>query len=115
MTNGVSTIMRDDWTDFVPSYYSYYNSFMRMKRERKRVKRQRLLFLGLVVCAAILFSLLAPFLNSKGEETMLTLWSIANEYKGDRMNTAEFVCDIMAANEMKTSALNVGDLIVIPE
>lgn len=121
--DSISKIMRDDWTDFVPSYYSYYDAFVRMRNEKKKLKKQRRIFF-LVIAIAVLFIIFAPFADSKerNEEMPVycvkegdTLWSIAQKYNGENVSTMEFVYDIKAANDMKSSALSVGELIMIPE
>ena len=121
----ISNALREDWTDFVPSYYSYYDSFLRMRNERRKVKRQRRIFCVIMAAlAAVIFNIYAQPADSKSEDKPMpiyrvnegdTLWSIAREYKSDGVTTMEFVYDIKAANDMKSSALNVGELIMIPE
>ncbi len=43
-----------------------------------------------------------------------TLWSIANDYKGNDVSTGEFVYKIKKANNMKSSEIYQGDVLVIP-
>ena len=44
-----------------------------------------------------------------------TLWSIAAEYKDENESTGDFIYEIKKINEMKTSEIYVGQLLIIPE
>lgn len=42
-----------------------------------------------------------------------TLWSIAEEYKPSWMDTREYIHEIKALNNMTTSSIDIGQLLVI--
>ena len=121
----ISPILYDNWTDNVPSYYSYYDSHMRRKAAKKKLRRERMVFFAvLVTVVAIVLSVMA--INGQSHETYEanllhaveygdTLWSIANTYKGEDVSTGEFVYEIKKINSMKTSEIMPGDLLIIPE
>lgn len=117
----ISKMLVDDWTDFVPSYYSYYATFKKMQREKKRLRRQRKI--ALVIAAFFVMILFG--VRGAGEEKKVqklhcvesgeTLWSVSREYKPESMTTGEFVYELKKANSMETSEIYVGDIIIIPE
>lgn len=121
----ISPILADNWTDNTPSYYSYYNSHMKRKAAKKKLRRERMLFvITMLIAATVVLSIFA--LRPEGRETYDnnrlhaveygdTLWSIANEYKGEGVTTGEFVYEIKKINSLTSSAINVGDLLIIPE
>ncbi len=118
----ISRASYDNWTDYVPMYHSYYKSYKRLQQEKKRTKRQRKIFLFAVILTAVLFLMGAR--NSFGEssEQLIhyvsegdTLWSVAREYKPKGMTTGEYVYKIRKANAMESSAIKIGDEIIIPE
>lgn len=117
----VSVILRDDWTDFVPSYHSYYDSYMKIKKLRRTAARQRRIFAAVLICAAVLalFSVTGrgseaqcgTHVVSRGE----TLWSIAKEYKSENETMDEYLYKLRKANSMENSALKAGESLIIPE
>ncbi len=121
----ISPILSDDWTDNVPQYYSYYNFHMRRKAAKKKLNRERRVFaIVSVLLVMICMSLFAirPESHESYEDNLRhavaygdTLWSIANEYKSDDVSTGEFVYEIKKVNNLKSSNINVGDLLIIPE
>lgn len=121
----LSPILCDNWVDNVPTYYSYYDAHMKRKAAKKKLKKERMLFgavaLILVVVCMSLFAI-RPQSRENYDDNLRhavscgdTLWSIANEYKGDKYSTGEFVYEIKKVNNMSTSGINVGDLLIIPE
>lgn len=124
-SRNISPILCDNWVDNVPSYHSYYNFHMKRKAAKKRLARERGVFcvvsIMLVMLCMMMFSI-----TPKSQETYEnnlrhsvsygdTLWSIANEYKPCDVSTGEFVYEIKEINNMTTSNINVGDLLIIPE
>ncbi len=118
---GISKVSDENWTDYVPSYYSYYATFKKMQREKKKLRRQRQIA---VVIAAFLL-LIFFSIRSAGEEKTVdrlhcvrngeTLWSVSREYKPDNMTTGEYVYELKKANSMETSEIYAGDILIIPE
>lgn len=121
----ISRVMYDNWTDFVPSYHSYYDTYIKMKNERKKAARQRRIFSAVLVVAVILAFVLCPGLKGAGSEGVHTelysvlpgdtLWSIAGKYKPDGVTMDEYLYTLRRANALSSSAINVGDTIIIPE
>ncbi|MGM9551093.1 MAG: LysM peptidoglycan-binding domain-containing protein [Clostridia bacterium] len=121
----ISPILKDNWTDNVPSYYSYYDYHQRRKAAKKKLKRERAIFF--FVAVALAFMCFATFsVSGISRETFTsnlchavesgdTLWSIAEEYKGENVSTGDFVRQLKKINEMKTSEIYVGQLLIIPE
>lgn len=121
----ISRATYDNWTDFVPAYYSYYDSYKRMKNAKKKAARQRRMFSAVLVFAVIFASVLFPGLSTFGSESTDTelyavlpgdtLWSIACEYKPVDATMDEYLYELRKVNSLSTSEINVGDLIIIPE
>lgn len=121
----ISRVMYDNWTDFVPTYHSYYDSYMRMKRERRKIARQRRIFSAAVIFAVIFAFILCPGLRTLGSESTHTelysvlpgdtLWSIACEYKPSDETVDEYLYKLRRANSLSSSEINAGELIIIPE
>ncbi len=121
----ISPILSDNWTDNTPSYYSYYNSHMKRKAAKRKLGRERLIFfVSMIIVVAISMSIFS--LRPEGSESYDdnrvhsvmygdTLWSIANEYKDDNQSTGEFVYEIRKINSLTTAAINVGDVLIIPD
>ena len=117
----ISPVFCDNWTDHVPSYYSYYDSYVRMKKEKKKTLRQRLIFTAALVMALIIFAAAPGFGKSEGTPLSEhyvkegdTLWSIASEYKPEGRRVDEFVYDIKKLNGLESSMINAGAVLVIP-
>lgn len=121
----ISSVTYDNWTDFVPSYHSYYDTYMKIKKLRKKAARQRMAFFAIVtvlICVAVVF---LGGKSSYGSENIYvsehvvsygdTLWSIAKEYKPDSVTMDEYLYKLRRANSMTSSAINVGDVLIIPE
>lgn len=120
----ISPILSEDWTDNVPSYYSYFNFHEKRKAAKKRLMKERLVFF--TVCTMLVCLCLSYFtISSQSSETYAdcpthavvygeTLWSIANEYKSEDCSTGEFVYMIKKANDLTTSSISAGDVLVIP-
>lgn len=120
----ISPILADDWMDNVPSYYSYIDFHNKRKAAKKQLKKERRVFF--TVCAILVCLCMSYFtINSHSSETYVncpshavvygeTLWSIANEYKGESMSTGEFIYKIKKANNLETSSISAGDVLVIP-
>ncbi|MBQ8002066.1 MAG: LysM peptidoglycan-binding domain-containing protein [Clostridia bacterium] len=120
----LSPILNDDWTDHVPSYHSYLDFHKRRKAAKKRLMKERMVFF--TVCTIMVCLCLSYFtISSQSSETYVncpshavsygeTLWSIANEYKDDNCSTGEFIYKIKKANNLTTSSINAGDVLVIP-
>ncbi len=121
----ISPILADNWTDNVPSYYSYYDSHMRRKAAKKKLRRERMLFWGvllMVVCALMSVLTIQGQGQDNYEDNPLhavtygdTLWSIAEEYKDENDSIREFIYEIKKINNMRTSEIKPGDLLIIPE
>lgn len=121
----ISPVLADDWTDKVPTYYSHYNYHMRRKAARKQLKKERYAFI--FVCAVLVCILMMTFsLSTQSRETYAsnishsviygeTLWEIANEYKSDDVTTGVFVHQIRKINNLKSSEIKAGDVLIIPE
>lgn len=120
-----SPVLAENWVDNVPTYYSYYNFHMRRKAAKKKLHRERMLFAAISVLVSIVCMFLFALRPMSREtydnniryavESGDTLWSIANEYKDENTSTGEFVYEIKKINGLSSSAINVGDLIIIPE
>ena len=120
----ISPILADDWTDNVPSYYSYIEFHKKRKAAKKQLMKERMIFVtvcALLVCLCMSYFTIIP----ESRETYAdcpayavtygdTLWSIANEYKSEDMSTGEFVYMIKKANDLTTSEINAGDVLLIP-
>lgn len=118
----ISRASYDNWTDYVPAYHSYYKSFKKMQMEKKKTKRQRQAVVITAVFAAIVMFLSGgvSFGRSESKDAYCvtkgdTLWSVAREYKPNGMTTGEYVYKIRRANNMNTSEIKVGDVLIIPE
>ncbi len=121
----ISPILKDDWTDNVPQYYSYYDFHMKRKQAKAKLKKERMLLVlvsvfMVFVCMSI--SAIRPESRENYENNLRhavssgdTLWSIAKEYKAENVSTSEFVYKIKKTNNMTSSDINVGDLLIIPE
>ena len=117
----ISPVFCDNWTDYVPTYYSYYDSYVRMKKEKKKTMRQRMLFAAAIVIAIVIFMAADTFGKTSGEplaehcvEAGDTLWSIALEYKPEGRRVDEFVYDIKKLNDLKSSVIIAGEILTIP-
>lgn len=120
----ISPILADDWMDNVPSYHSYIEFHNKRKAAKKQLKRERMMFF--TVCAILVCMCMSYFtIRPESRETYTdcpthavmygdTLWSIANEYKSEDVSTGEFVYMIKKANDMSTSEISAGDVLVIP-
>lgn len=120
----VSPILADDWMDNVPSYYSYFEFHKKRKAAKKKLMQERLVFFTvcvLLVCMCMSYFTIRP----ESRETYVscptyavsygdTLWSIASEYKSDNVSTGEFVYMIKKANDLNSSEIAAGDVLVIP-
>ncbi len=121
----ISPILADDWTDNVPSYYSYYNFHQRRKAAKKRLARERMVFftvMALLICLCMSYFTIRPESSQTYADCPThavvygdTLWSIANEYKGDNVSTGEFVYKIKKVNNLLTAEISAGDILVIPQ
>lgn len=121
----ISPILKDDWTDNVPQYYSHYNFHIKRKRAKAKLRRERILFSLVSICVVFLclsIFTLRPSSCETYENNIChavtagdTLWSIAKEYKGDKVSTPEFVYEIKKINNLASSDINIGDLLIIPE
>lgn len=121
----ISPILADDWTDNVPLYHSYYDFHMKRKAAKRRLMKERAIFVVtsiLIVCLCMSFFMLRP----ESVETYATnpchavsygdtLWSIAKEYKSENESTRDFVYEIRKINNLKTSEIKAGDVLIIPE
>jgi nucleoid-associated protein YgaU len=98
---------------------------MKIKKLRKKAARQRMAFFAIVtvlICVAVVF---LGGKSSYGSENIYvsehvvsygdTLWSIAKEYKPDSVTMDEYLYKLRRANSMTSSAINVGDVLIIPE
>lgn len=120
----ISPILADDWTDNVPSYYSYFEFHKKRKAAKKQLMKERAVFF--VVCTLLVCICMSYFtIRPESRETYAgcpsyavaygdTLWSIANEYKGDNVSTGEFVYMLRKVNNLETSEISAGDVLVIP-
>lgn len=120
----ISPILADDWTDNVPSYYSYFEFHKKRQAAKKQLMKERMIFV--TVCVLLVCMCLSYFaIRPESRETYAdcpayavtygdTLWSIANEYKSDDMSTGEFVYMIKKVNNLATSEISAGDVLVIP-
>lgn len=121
----ISPILKDDWTDNVPQYYSYYDFHMKRKKAKAKLKKERMLLVlvsAFIVFVCMSISAIRPESRETYENNLKhavssgdTLWSIAKEYKKDDVSTAEFVYKIKKTNKLVSSDINVGDLLIIPE
>ncbi|MBR5535547.1 MAG: LysM peptidoglycan-binding domain-containing protein [Clostridia bacterium] len=119
-----SAILNDDWMDNVPSYHSYMDFHKKRVAAKKQLKRERRIFFticALLVCFCMSYFTIRPVsmetYDSCPSHCVVygdTLWSIAQEYKGENCSTGEFVYKIKKANNMKTSEISAGDVLVIP-
>ena len=120
----ISPILADDWTDNVPSYYSYTEFYNKRKAAKKQLKKERRVFF--TVCALLVCFCMSYFtISSHSSESYVncpshavaygeTLWSIANEYKDDDMSTGELIYKIKKVNDLESSAISAGDVLIIP-
>lgn len=121
----ISPILADDWTDNVPSYYSYFEFHKKRKAAKRQLRKERAVFF--TVCALLVCLCMSYFtIRPASQETYAdcpthavvygdTLWSIANTYKGDDVSTGEFVYKIKKANNLTTAEITAGDVLVIPD
>ena len=117
----ISPALCDNWTDYVPAYYSHYDSYVRMKKEKKKTMRQRMLFAAAIVMAIVVFMTIDGSGETSGEpllehyvETGDTLWSIAAEYKPEGRRMDEFVYEIKKLNDLESSLIFAGEILMIP-
>ncbi len=121
----ISPILADDWTDNVPSYYSYLEFHKKRKAAKKQLMKERAMFF--TVCALLVCICMSYFtIRPESRETYSdcpsyavvygdTLWSIANEYKSDDVSTGEFVYMIKKANDLTSAEIAAGDVLIIPK
>lgn len=120
----ISPILADDWMDNVPSYHSYFEFHKKRKAAKKQLMKERVIFFTvcvLLVCLCMSYFAIRPesretYANCPAYAVTYgdTLWSIANEYKGDNVSTGEFVYMIKKANDLATSEISAGDVLIIP-
>ncbi len=120
----ISPILADDWTDNVPSYYSYFEFHKKRRAAKKQLMKERMVFFtvcALLVCICMSYFTIRPESRETYSDCPVhavvygdTLWSIANEYKSEDMSTGEFVYMIKKANDLASAEITAGDVLVIP-
>lgn len=87
----------------------------------QRARQQRARFYTLITVIAILFTCSVATLADDGSHQVTviadsgdTLWSICEEYKPEDMDLRLFIDKVKYTNRIKSSALTIGQEIVIP-
>ncbi len=99
---------------------------MNMKSKYRVTSRARFItFFTIIIIAVILiFSATTGLFTAQGDTRAIyttievsdgdTLWSIAQQYGSDKMDTRDFIAEICELNEIDAGSLQAGSTLMVP-